>query len=406
VITVCVAEEGVEPRKWHSCDIRVDQPGWDELLLGMVRSGRPGLRGEAGEGPVAVALEPTGGHYSAPIVHCLATRADVALLYVNHGHTRHVRETFVSGQKTDRHDAQALAVCALDLERNGLVPRGCQLNAHLSPGAEPTAALRLALNSRARATRESVRIRNCLRAYAHGIWPALDVQFGTYLNALCLPEAAITPQQLAALALELDAQHPARGHPFHATRSRYLLRELVAALANAPEPGAALVEAMRVQAQQYAASQALVAAADASLERLVDDAQIRGLTALWRTVPCASTCAIAALHAATYCRAAEFTPDQFRAAVGCRPQRQESGTSQDACQPRSGYRLATSSLHLWTLLLLNPVATPPNAVRTYFQALKEAGKRHCLASARGKLARMLCGIARTGTPYRGEDEAH
>ncbi len=401
-IEICVAQQGADPSTWPTHAVRVTRPGWDDLLLALVRGAAPDC-----VPPVrnSVALESTGWNYSAPIVQCVSERGGAAVLLVNHAQTQHLREIAVSGQKTDHHDAQALAYCALEYERTGVCPRGCRLNPQLDPCADLTANLRFTLAARARAVTARTRCVNVLRSYAHGIWPSLDVHLGTYLRALSLPEPAATPRQLAELLAALEAAPPPVGHPFRTGITRKNLRTLVADVQNAPEPQPAAVAAIVAQAAELALIEPRLSSIDAQLALLVDDPAIRDVTALWRGVPAANTQAIATLHAACRCHAPEFSPSQFRAAVGCHPLRHESGDKRRTRSPKSGYRPATVALHLWAMMLLNSRITPPNVVRAYFHTLKEAHKQNCLSSTRGKLARVLSGIARTHTPYRGPDES-
>jgi hypothetical protein len=120
---------------------------------------------------------------------------------------------------------------------------------------------------------------------------------------------------------------------------------------------------------------------------------------LWLTVPSASTYAIAALHAATHCRAETFSGDQLRAALGFYPQKVWSGNKTASKQPMAGYKPARHALHLWAMRLMKEKARP-NPIADYFDRRKAEGAKYALPAARGKLARILAGIARGGQPCR------
>lgn len=152
-----------------------------------------------------VALEPTGWHYSAPIVAALQ-QIGALVLRVEHRITGKVRELRISGAKRDLTDAQALCYIATHQARDQF--RGVR-------PAEPetenrVTALRLLVWSYVRATKEKTRTQNRIRQLAHSIWPSLDNRLEIYLRAV--KHGAATPAELRALVADLKEVDAAKGH--------------------------------------------------------------------------------------------------------------------------------------------------------------------------------------------------
>jgi len=270
-IHVC-APTDAPPRKWPVAVLDLASPTWKADLLAIVQPGS------------LVALEPTGWHYSRPIVTVLEAQSCV-IVYVNHASTAATRADHVSAQKTDAADARALAMKAQDIAMNGDL-LGCKMH---DPTREAlTIHLRLLLTKHGRAMTQRRSALNHIGTFGHGVWPALDYHKETY--AVAIAHGFVTPAQLRAWAAELAAmpkeQRPER---YHHWKSRQALADLVAQIADAPEPDAGIVEALRDAQADLAQADATIAEVEARISELVVSHELLGgLTALWQTVPLAS----------------------------------------------------------------------------------------------------------------------
>ena len=387
-VWVCVAESGIDPGRWAVHEVLLTDPRWHVRLLELVPEG------------AVVAIEPTGWYYSRPIVQVLL-KGGRDVVYVRHDTTAAARQERVSSQKTDPNDARALAVKARDFEGGGYTRGVRRPNPEME---ELVVRLRGVVAARRLHVRLHGAAMNRLRTYARGVWPSLSNHLECYLRAV--GAGAVTLGELRALSLAQE-EVSTRCSAYRHGMSRRALRLLVAELPDdAPEVPGAIAGALRRAFVSMVAEDAAVAELDLELVACIDVEPIAGITALWRTVPGAFDVAIGAIHAACRCEVASMTCDQMRAACGCHPSRQESGRVVEAREAKRGYRPAKSALHLWTLALLNPAVTPRNAVRDLYDRLKRANHRFAVHSARGKLVRILSGMALNGTVYHygGEHE--
>ncbi len=338
-----------------------------------------------------VALEPTGRHYSAPIITALH-RLGAEVLQVDHATTKSYRETHISSHKTDSIDAATLLAIAIAHTVSPI--RGVK---RLNIQAEAlTDALRITIEAHRRATKDAVRATNRLKQLAYNVWPSLADAPNTYLRAI--KAGYTTPSQLHELAASF-ATTPTAKLPiqYAAASARAALLRLIKTLPpDLPTPPSYdyLVTTL---AQSLSTAQAQQDELIKHLETLIHEPSIAKTTTLWQTVPSASTLAIAALHAAAHCQAHLMPPNQLRSVVGFHPQRNQSGSSSITAQTLKGYRPARAALHLWTMILLREQA-PPNPIRSYFQARKAEGYTYAFQAARGKLVRVLAGIATHGQP--------
>jgi len=376
-VHVCAAADG-PARSWPVQALDLRSPEWHKQLVALVPPGS------------TVALEPTGWYYSRPIVAVLEA-AGCTVLQVAHHASKAARADRISAQKTDANDARALALKALDWTRKdatGVKATG--------PSADLAIELRLAMNDFLRAKQLRSRAVNRLDAYARGIWPSLSEKRDMYLRAVQC--GFITPDELHTLA-DVLRRWPLVTDPTIRRLYRHgLARNYFIALAESLPTGLHVPDRLRSAIadglQRMLAADAELSAADADLSAIIQRPELAVVTAAWESVPFAFPSALAALHAATNCRAQDFTADAFRAAVGCHPTRQESGQIQEAKDSKRGYRPAKAALHLWTLRLLQKDVPDDNPVKDYFQRLKDRNNPHAIHAARGKLARILSGIAR------------
>lgn len=120
------------------------------------------------------------------------------------------------------------------------------------------------------------------------------------------------------------------------------------------------------------------------------------VAAVWATLPGYSPAYAAAFIVACDGDPAALDRDRFCAAVGRYPQRSQSGAHDVTRRGRSGYRPAVDALHLWTFNLVG--AKQPNPVQAYYAGGEKAdGKK--FTAAKTKLARLLHGLATSGSPY-------
>lgn len=353
---------------------------WNEYLMQLL-----------GPRPI-VALEPTGRHYSAPVIHVLDDLGAL-ILQVDHATTKRYRQAHVSNHKTDFIDALTLRLIA-EQHFSGEPIRGVKL---LNVAAEDlTTALRALIDDYLRADTSIRRIANRTKQLAHHIWPALSQRFDTYLRAVEV--GAVTPQQLHDLAASFATTNRLDLPPqYHHGRARNALLQLVAEV---PLRARISIPYDSLIAQQAAQLRELTAQKQYTLTNIIaviEDPELKAVTELWRTVPGNSDFAIAALHAAIHCRAHEATGDELRGALGFYPQEYTSGSTSHKKQPIRGYKPARRALHLWTMTLLSRNSRP-NPIADYFDRQKARNKPHAFQAARGKLVRVLAGIARRGEP--------
>jgi hypothetical protein len=358
--------QGDDPKRYPVHELKLT-PGW-EIELSQALP------------PFAiVTFEPTGWHYSHPITNCITRRRpDCQLWQVEHAATKTSRENSISGNKTDRTDARALALIASQIAA-GKPPR--RTKPHNQAHQETLLALRLAVNAHARATRDHTRATNRYRQAAHAINPVL-AKSPAYETGVSF--GIITPDEMARFSRP-DAMHYTSAAAIH---------RLATAIDPAPVHPQIRASVALAYAQMIAADQPTQAAA-AQIATLLHAPPFDENAALLLTIPSANETWAAAVLVAT---AGATTADQFKAALGMFPQRDQSGAHDDSRSTKKGYRPAMNAIHLWTMRLLNPNATPPNPIREYFAGGEKAGGRK-MTAAKAKLCRMMFGILSTRTPY-------
>ncbi len=330
-----------------------------------------------------VVLEPTGWNYSLPIARTLE-HIGAHVLYTSNHAAEKIRSVHVSQHKTDPNDARALAVIA----RMHAQGEALRITRHyFTDTTELNADLRALFTLRARTQRQNTQALNRLDTALHAVWPALSQKKEHWLQRFAEAGSAppLTRAELEAVYRHAEAQR-AHGNT---------LRAMLALVNDVPgwiTPPPATRQTISILLAELASHAATLETLESEIDTLTWAEPLRDITGLWWSVPYASTISIAALHIATNCRADEFTADQFRAAVGCHPLRQESGNYSSSRENKAGYRPAKSALHLWTMSLIRQGENP---VARYFYEQKKAGKKAAIHSARGKLARVLSGIARS-----------
>lgn len=370
------------PHKWPVTIIDLEQPDWWQELRALVPSG------------AIVTAEPTGTHYLTPILTAL-TGKNAQIWQIPTTATKHIRAVHVSSGKSDRTDAQALALAATWIAEgrpvHGAYPLDCDLDDSIS-------SLRALLNHHARLTKQRTRTLNQLDQLGHSMWPALVQKKTVWLRACAI--GAITPDELRALAADA-AQHPA----YQNGRARQALRTLADML----PPGIPARDSTRLAVQELvtliADLTAQIAANSNSVTTAVLAPPYEEITRRWMTIPYAipqagdlpgNLLSLAALHVATRGRILTFSIDEFKAAVGAHPKTRQSGNTITRDRVKKGYRPAMTALRMWTLTLISP-KTRDNPVRRYHARLKTPYRTQAAVS---KLARILWGVARDPNGYR------
>lgn len=377
-IHVCPIPPGQEHnhKKWQVRGIDMEN-GWQKALKDLV-----------GQGDV-VALEPTGWQYSLPVLRTLQVVGAVTLT-VGHSTSKQVRALHYPS-KTDANDARTLAMIARNWSQ-GTLYEGVSVYDHNM--TDLVAELRTLINLYRVTKRESVRIQNRFRAYAHAVDPALAANPDTFKRAI--RAGAVWPGEIHDLARRVRR---GRVEGYEHGNTRRSLDRMIGDLADLP-PLSGTIRQMLIDAvtdQEHYERRA--AEIEEQLGAVLLSDPIRRVSQCWLSVPGAGVYRVAVLHAATYCRPQDFSSDEFKAALGVHPNIFSSGDMAKSKNTSKGYRPAKGELHLWVMGLLKQTMRP-NPVAGYYDALVARNHPHAIEATRAKLARILSGIARTGTTWR------
>jgi len=197
VLTVATSDPAAPPCTWPVANIDLEDPAWWRHLRSHIPAG------------AIIVIEPTGTHYMTPIFTAL-TGLNCQLWLVNTTTTGKIRAVHISTAKSDRTDAQALALAATWIAQgrrvHGARPYGSD---------EVTATLRQLVNAHASATKTVTRHHNRLQQLAHALWPALAQHMPTYMKAIAV--GAVLPDDVRDLAARDDlAALP--GYKHHSAR--------------------------------------------------------------------------------------------------------------------------------------------------------------------------------------------
>ena len=381
-IAVCPTADD-SPRRWKVTKISLSDPDWHIHLRALVPAG------------ATVAIEPTGTHYMTPIITALQPR-NCTIWQIPTTATSKIRAIHISQAKSDRTDAQALALAARWLAAGDHIPGAYPYDTDLE---EEVTHLRALVNTHERLTKSRTRALNQLDALAHSMWPSLAQKKSTWLRAA--HAGYITPAEIHDLARALARQETIEGYSHNSSREAlFRLAKITPALDARPATRAAIADLLAMHAtlndQIHANAQAITAAV---LRPPFED-----ITRRWMTVPYAvpesgelpgNLITLAALHVATHGRADAIPRDTFKAAIGAHPKTRQSG-DRITRDIKKGYRPAMRGTRLWAMRLLNP-QTIPNPVRDYHQRVKTPYKTQ---AAVGKLAVILWAVARDPEGYR------
>lgn len=336
--------------------------GWDMQLADLV------------DGARCVAMEPT-GVYSRPLLSFFASYPsdDLPVLEVSHAVTKRYREAYISDSKTDKNDARALALIARDVHNMGRDVRGVR------PTSLLTDELRLLVNWRRAAVKEQTRTYNRLKSLAAGVDPALANRLDTWLRADLVHPDDFSEFVAAAEKLEIEAFRGSGSH-----MSRKALLTMVSSTADT----AYMTTVQRVVAHNlHDRLRALSGELD-HCERLMVEVCERinpNLFHAWSSLKGSSLGTVAALMVACRGSVQGFSVDEFRAVVGWRPVRQQSGNSDKSSAARVGYKPAKVGVYMWVFSLVKY----DNEIGRYFT---RSGSVNRIAATCGKMCRMLYGV--------------
>jgi hypothetical protein len=346
-----------------------------------------------------VVCEPTGWHYSAPVVKLLHDYG-CEVYYADHYAASDVRRLVPKcGHKSDTHDARAL--CFLAHSIGGNVPISGVHRAdpdRLALGLQ----LRTLVSAYDRATKDSTRAKNRLRQLAHAISPIFAESLDTYLELV--KRGYAQPNAIRAVAQDIADGKLSLGR---GRRNQTIVAFAQQIPPNIGEHPLASVMEFEVEALQSAASRA--AFIQEQVKALITTPPLAALTELWLTVPSAGLLDIARVHAANYGQSDRLTFAQFRTNCASTPHtHKQSGDLEIVRATWKGYKPAKIALTLWTIRLLkgnNPIARKyRDAVNR--QAVNSQGKSKALAIARSKLLEILHSMVRTGRPYYDKESRH
>jgi hypothetical protein len=364
-LMLAFADPLTPPRGWLTLKIEYNDPDWWRVLLSQIAPN------------AVVALEPTGWHYSAPIIALLKERR---VVIANHQLTKWIRSAEVSAAKNDKLDAVALALIALRTYQ-GSPPRGLQqpnpdMDEHLT-------RLRLLVNTYARHTRQSTRATNLLHQLAHAIFPTLNQRFTTWLGLA--GRGVVTPAEIVAYTTTADFR------ALHGTARRHI-QSLADSLPTDLHVSWAAAENINFIVEEQLIRSTEVERVRTDIFQTIIAPPFNVVTELLRTVPMANDIAIAAIHVATngllITAPQTVTRDRMRALVGLNPITSQSGNLERAKAVKKGYRPALNALYMWTQQLVRDT-TEDNPVRRAHDAYEARGKKHPFRAARAKLVDTL-----------------
>lgn len=348
--------------------INLDDPDWHTQLISLIPIG------------AVVACEPTGWHYSAPIMRAV-NQVDCQLVTVQHATTGQIRALRIAGVKNDKTDAKALSYAA-EQAAQGTPLRGTRpVDPTLTSEVD---ALRLLILAHRRATKESTRSINRLRQIAHAISPAIAQGIDAYTTAVA--RGYITPQELGIALTDKTIHH--------------LTRQALAKICGGIPPYVGISPTTRTligsEVEALQAYRARAAQLEGFIGEVITTPPFAHLFNLWSSIPGSGVLSIAPIIAACHASAEIMTLAEFKASLGSHPRRSESGETKQTSASRQGFKPGKASLYLWTMVLIR---LGDNAVAGRFKTAKERNARHAIRIARAKLCEILWAIARTGKPY-------
>lgn len=341
-----------------------------------------------------VALEPTGIHYSAPLLDFLK-RANHNVQVIHNTDLAHLRAQLVSaGDKNDPTDARLLAAALYFKDDPALGP-ALKLNP-TTPDLDAFAS-RLLLNTRHALIKQRTQTLNRLRQYLHAVFPEAEPD---YFEALTGTTGTKNPLNVLVIAplpadlLNLEETTLKRICPTRPKRQRLitLARDTIGT------QSAGYRHAIRHNARILDTITAHLADVEAALLQLAADLPTYPLLL---TIPSISPVEAATLAVIIGDIHRYPTKAKLRKHLSCYATTGRSGTSVSYNhRGTAGTRWGKTRIHLLALRLLSSRATPDNPVRRYIDRRKRLGRNHNMANARTKLVDIIHAMLSTGEPFR------
>ena len=346
-----------------------------------------------------IICEPTGWHYSAPVVQLLHDYG-CEVYYADHYAANDIRRLVPKcGHKSDDNDARALCFIAHAVAHKQPIAGVHRADpARLAVGLQ----LRTLVSAYDRATKDGARAKNRLRQLAHCISPILADRIDTYLELV--KRGYAQPSAIRALAQDIEDGKVSFGRGRRNPTIVALAKRLPPNLGEHP-----LAAVLEFEVNALAAATDRAAFIQQQIKAIVSAPPLARLTELWSSVPSSSLLDIAKIHAANYGQADRLTYQQFRSNCASTPHtHKQSGDVEIVRATWKGYKPAKIALTLWTLRLLKS----DNPIRRKYelavarQAVNSNGKSKAIAIARSKLLEILHSIMRTGRPYYDKESRH
>ena len=334
-----------------------------------------------------VAFEPTGWHLVAPLIGVITQYTNAEVWLCGHGMTGRVRDVHIGRAKTDVYDARALALVATwiadDKAPHNVRRHNLELEQHVQ-------RLRSLVNHRQRLVKTSTRLINRLHAFAHSIFPEIDLRFETWFPLAV--RGFITPRQIKQYVLDLPEQRD--------RRKTRMVERLADRLPELDPPPYAL-EAVKTTVSSCRQNDWELRQVEMMIRNRCTEPPFDEVTARLLTIPCSGDdpVNIAPFHVACHGLLGEMTPDQVKSAIGISAVTDTSGSIDRTRAKKGGYGPAQARLYTWAMALVKE-STPSNPVQLYHYRLKQRGDKHRpFRSTRAKLATMISGVARSSQGY-------
>lgn len=374
---VCWSLKTLTPREWPVQILSYkDNPNWWQDLLGWIKP--HGI----------VCFEPTGWHLVAPLIGVITQNTNAEVWLCGHGTTGRVRNVHIGTAKTDEFDARALALVATWIA-DDQTPQNCRR--HNLELEQQVQRLRSLVNHRQRLIKEGTRLTNRLHAFAHSIFPEIDLRFEAWYPVAV--QGFITPKQIKQYVGDLPEQRDRR-----TTRSIERLAERLPDLEAPPYA----VEAIKTTSSARAQNDWELAQVEEMIRNRCTRPPFEDTTARLLTIPCSGgdPVNVAPFHVACHGLLGTMTPDQVKSAIGISAATDTSGSIDKTRAKKGGYGPAQQRLYTWAMSLVQG-QTPDNPVKDYHNRLMERGDKHRpFRSTRAKLATLMSGVARSPEGYK------
>jgi hypothetical protein len=365
---LAIANPAIKPHKWEVFTFTYTDLNWRRNLAEVSADS-------------IVTLEPTGWHYSAPIINVLLSSG--AMIYrTSHKVTRFIREAYIAANKTDAMDARALAYISLQLKVDPTSVRSTyRYDTDLEVALQD---LRNALNAHRRVTKQSTRLTNQLHQFAHSIDPLLSRKLDTYMKAV--EYDAITPSELKEFALIMDTDFK----NIHGTARKHI--RIIADNLPTIEVPTSTARAIQSAAQELREAAQAEEAILAEISAILNTDAFEETTRRLLTIPRAGLVQVATVITACHGSLQLLDRDELRAALGCRPSLQQSGDKSEGQAVRNN-KPAKTAIRLWTMGLINHGDNP---IAHYFHSTQS---KRAMNAAMGKLVKIIHAVANDPRGY-------